>query len=272
MSNQRVSYLIFDIETISDGALISRIRYTGQNLSPTEAINKYRGEIAAERTDGKDFVPYTFAMPISVAVAKVSTDYRLLDIAVLDAPQFRPHIITQHFWQGWRHYNRPTFVTFNGRTFDLPVMELAAFRYGYQLPDWFNVEAKTYDQLRNRYNIHMHLDLLDLISNFGTTRIIGGLNLLANLLGKPGKTDVEGSQVQDMFFRGETQAINDYCMGDVLDTYFVFLRTRVLLGKITIEEEHERVAEVKNYLESKQKEIPAFKHYLNHWGDWTPPA
>ena len=53
----------------------------------------------------------------------------------------------------------------------------------------------------------------------------GGLNLVANLLGKPGKMDVQGDMVQDMYNAGRLADINDYCRCDVLDTYFVFLRT-----------------------------------------------
>jgi len=269
-SKQQVSYFIFDIETIADGDLVSKIRYPNDNLSPDEALARYRVQLLAET--GKDVLPVTFVLPISVAVAKVDAEYRLLDVAVLDSPQFRPHVITRHFWQGWNAYGRPTLVSFNGRGYDIPVLELAAYRYGYPVPAWFNVEARTYEQARNRYNSLAHLDLLDLLSNFGASRISGGLNLLANLIGKPGKSGVDGSQVQGMYEAGEVVAINDYCRCDVLDTYFVFLRTRVLLGKLTMEDEHRLVAEAKSWLEQKSESIPAYKHYLSHWGDWQPPV
>jgi predicted PolB exonuclease-like 3'-5' exonuclease len=267
---QNVQYLIFDIEAIADGDLVSKIRYPKESMQGPEAIARYRAELLA--TTGKDVLPVTFMLPISVAVAKVDADYRLLDLAVLDAPQFRPHVIAKHFWQGWNGYGRPTLVSFNGRGYDLPVLELAAYRYGYSVPAWFNVEARTYDQARNRYNLEMHLDLFDLLSNYGAARLSGGLNLLANLIGKPGKAGVDGSQVQDMYDRGETVAINDYCRCDVLDTYFVFLRSRVLLGKITLETEHELVAATKVWLEEQGKTQPIYLHYLSHWGDWQPPV
>lgn len=267
---QNVEYLIFDIEAIADGDLVSKIRYPKESLLGPEAIARYRAELLA--TTGKDVLPVTYMLPISVAVAKVDSDYRLLDLAVLDAPLFRPHVITKHFWQGWNGYGRPTLVSFNGRGYDLPVLELAAYRYGYSVPAWFNVEARTYEQARNRYNFDMHLDLFDLLSNYGAARLSGGLNLLANLIGKPGKAGVDGSQVQDMYDRGETTAINDYCRCDVLDTYFVFLRSRVLLGKLTLEAEHELVASAKAWLEEQGKTQPIYLHYLSHWGDWQPPV
>ena len=264
-----VAYLIFDTETIADGELVSKIRYPKDELPADEALNRYRAQLLAET--GKDVLPVTFMLPISVAVAKIDPEYRLIDVAVLDSPKFRPHVIARHFWQGWNGYGRPTLVSFNGRGYDIPVLELAAYRYGYPVPAWFNVDARTYEQSRNRYNSLAHLDLLDLLSNFGATRISGGLNLLANLIGKPGKTGVDGSQVQGLYEAGEVVAINDYCRCDVLDTYFVFLRTRVLLGKLTIEEEHQLVSDAKEWLESQSESVPAYKTYLSHWGDWHPP-
>ena len=97
-------------------------------------------------------------------------------------------------------------------------MELAAFRYGISIPAWFDLNARTYDQPRNRYNLRSHFDLQDILTNFSATRFNGGLNLAANVLGKPGKIDVEGDMVQDLYNEGQLAEINDYCRCDVLDT------------------------------------------------------
>ncbi len=218
-----------------------------------------------------DFVPYTFQVPISVAVAKISSDFRLLDLAVLDEPQFRPHVITEHFWRGWEKYRRPTLVSFNGRTFDLPLMELAAFRYGVSVPGWFNVGAKSFEQYRNRFNLDAHLDLQEILTNFGSTRFTGGLNLAANLLGKPGKMDVQGHMVQDLFDDGKLAEINDYCRCDLLDTYFVFLRTQVMFGAITLDHEQGLISETKTWLIKRSAQVPAYRLYLDRWGDWSNP-
>lgn len=267
--SQKVAYLVVDIEAVGDGELISRVNYPGEGLLPQSALKRYREELLA--ASGKDVLPPSFVIPVAVVVAKVSEDYRLLDVTALDEPEFRPHVLTRGFWQGWRHYQRPVIVTFNGRGYDLPVLELSAFRYGLSLPDWFSTQGPTYDQPRHRYNAQSHLDLMDLLSNYGAVRMTGGLNLLANLIGKPGKTQVDGSQVQEMYDRGETDAINGYCRCDVLDTYFVFLRTRVLVGQLTLEREQELVDEARQWLEHRRESCSAFDHYLKHWGDWEPP-
>lgn len=269
MAANGVRYFVFDVESVADGALVSKIRYPGQGLSPADAIRRYRDELMAKFET--DFIPYTFQMPVSVAIAKIGADYRLIDLVTLDDPQFRPHIITEHFWRGWERYKHPTLVSFNGRTFDVPLLELAAFRFGLSLPGWFNVSGKTYDQPRNRYNMESHLDLCDVLTNFGASRFNGGLNLAANLLGKPGKIDVQGYMVQDLFNEGKLKEINDYCRCDVLDTYFVFLRTAVMQGQLTLDREQAIVTETKQWLTERASTCLPYQQYLEHWGDWQNP-
>jgi predicted PolB exonuclease-like 3'-5' exonuclease len=269
MSKSNVRYLVFDIESVADGDLVSKIRYPGQNLSPAEAVRRYRDELMAKFET--DFIPYTFQVPVSVVVAKVAADFSLIDIVALDEPQFRSHIITEHFWRGWDAYRRPTLVSFNGRTFDLPLLELAAFRYGLSLPAWFAVGGKTYEQPRNRYNTEAHLDLHDVLTNFGASRFNGGLNLVANLLGKPGKMDVQGHMVQDLWNEVKLAQINDYCRCDVLDTYFAFLRTMVLLGQLQLDDEQRLVHAVKDWLTSRAITVAAYATYLDGWGTWVNP-
>jgi predicted PolB exonuclease-like 3'-5' exonuclease len=264
-----VRYFVFDIESVADGQLVSRLRYPSEELTPADAVQRFRAERL--ESHGSDFIPYTFQVPISVVIAKVDAKFRLTDLVALDEGHYRPHVITENFWRGWARYKRPTFVSFNGRTFDLPLMELAAFRYGISVPDWFNQTGRTWDQPRNRYNTSAHLDLHDLLNNFGATRFSGGLNLAANLIGKPGKMQVEGYMVQNLFDQGRLEEVNDYCRCDVLDTYFVFLRSRVLAGQLTLEEEQQIIADMKLWLESHRDSSPAYANYLDNWGDWPNP-
>ena len=258
-----VKYLIFDIETVGDGDLIRKVRYPDDELTPREAAERYRRQLLEET--GRDVLPATFVLPVSVAVAKVAADFRMMDLTVLDAPAFRPQEIARRFWQGWQHYGRPTFVSFNGRGYDIPVMELAAFRYGLSIPAWFNVDSKSFEQSRNRYNHDSHIDLQDLLTNFGAIRLSGGLNLLANLIDKPGKSGIDGSQVQDLYYDGHVDQINDYCRCDVLDTYFVFLRTRVLLGRLSLQEEQVLADLTRQMLTEQAEDHAAYRHYLTSW-------
>lgn len=265
--SDNVGYFIFDVESIADGDLIQAVRYSDQNISGDDAIAKYQ----VERMDqtGSTFIPHTFMLPIAVVIAKVTTDFRLLNIVSLDEPQFRPHVMTKHFWQGWEAYQMPTWVTFNGRSFDIPLMELSAFRCGLSVPKWF---ADTgYKSPRSRFGGSSHLDLQELLTNYGAARFNGGLNLAAQMLGKPGKMGLSGDQVQENYDQGNLKGISDYCRCDVLDTYFVFLRCMVLTGKISLEREYELIGLAKDWIETESKSCRACKDYLENWKDWHNP-
>lgn len=257
-----VQFLVFDVESAADGELVSRVKYPGENLTPQQAVRKFRDELLAESEGQRDFIPYTFQLPVAIVIGKISPTYELLDLISLDEPHHRSPMMTQLFWMGWEHYKHPTWITFNGRTFDLPLLELAAFRYGLSLPNWFAPKTKSFDQPRNRFNGRYHLDLLDILTNSGASRFAGGLNLAAELIGKPGKMTTEGDMIQDMFEEGKLREISDYCRCDVLDTYFVFLRCAVLRGELHPDAERVLTAQAYAWLETQQDQFPIYQQYL----------
>ena len=264
---EQVSYLIFDAESVADKELIAKVRYPDEGLSGEEALERYQAELMEQK--GTTFVPCTYQVPATVVIGKVGPNFELLDLVSLDEPDFRSHVITTHFWKGWEVYRRPTWVTFNGRTFDLPLMEMAAFRYGISLQKWFLSDG--YRSPRNRFQTDSHLDLQELLTNHGSIRFNGGLNLVAQILGKPGKMGMSGDQVQATWDAGEKREVSDYCRNDVLDTYFVFLRSMVLMGRLTLEKELKLVAKTKNWIEERVEQCKAYREYLDHWSDWCDP-
>ncbi len=250
------AFIVLDTESVPDGKLLARVKYPDDGLTPEDAIQRAQTEARELSRDGSDFLPVTFQIPVAVCVLRVAADFSLQALSCLDAPEYRSEEIVRKFWLGSARY-KAKLVTFNGRGFDLPLLELAAFRYGCSAREHF------YNS-RNRYNGN-HIDLFDWLSNFGACRLTGGLNLLAKMLGKPGKMEMAGDQVYALWRAGRTREINDYCMFDTLDTYFVFLRTRVLLGEITLDEEKRFVDRAKTWLNMKATELPALRQYLNNW-------
>lgn len=272
MPESSIRYLVFDVESFVDAPLAARLHFPEEEKTfqhPEEAVARWKEELRSQT--GKDFIPYTFHLPTAIVLAKVSEDFELLDIAALSEVSLRPAEIAERFWRGWERYGRPTFVTFNGRSFDIPLLELAAFRFGLSIPGWFSPLAKNYDQPRSRYNQSAHIDLQEIFTNFGSTRFNGGLDLAANLIGKPGKIDVFGEMVDTMRQEGRFQEIEDYCRCDVLDTYFVFLRTRVMMGYLSLAEEQKRVESARKWLEERAEDCAAYRHYLESWGCWEDP-
>jgi predicted PolB exonuclease-like 3'-5' exonuclease len=267
-SGSRTAYLVLDTESIPDGQLLAEVRYPGENLDPHAAILRAQREA---REQGKsDFLPVSFHLPVAVCIARVAQDFSLQSLTQLDAPLFRPREITRQFWRGYQRlrdprsgvpsYQMPRLVTFNGLGFDIPLLELAAFRFG------FSLEQHLLDRDRYRTSI---LDLLDWLTNRRAYPLAGGLHLLARLLGLPGKMDITGDQVYQLYTQGRLQDINDYCLCDTLDTYFIFLRTRVLTGEITPEQERLLHLQASQFLQGQVSQFPVLEKYLQAW---NPPA
>jgi predicted PolB exonuclease-like 3'-5' exonuclease len=255
----RTAFLVIDTESVPDGRLLSAVKYAGANLTPEAAIERARTEAREQTWSGSDFLPVSFQVPVAVCVLRVGPDFSLQGLSCLDAPQFRPREIVKTFWLGVACY-KAKLVTFNGRGFDMPLLELAAFRYGYSAREY-------YQNSRNRFN--GPIDLMDWLTNFGACRMAGGLDLLAKLLGKPGKMEVTGEHVYQLYRAGKPQEINDYCLCDTLDTYFVFLRTRILTGDLNLEQEAELVGKAKELLRAKTAEFPVLRRYLDNWTEFN---
>ena len=235
---------MIDTESIPDGHLLRQVKYPGQTFTDDEAVVKAQDEARENSWTGSDFLPVTFQTPVSVCVARVAPDYSLTKITCLDSPRFRPAEMVGQFWGGLEKMSAK-LVTFNGRGFDMPLLELAACRFGCAAPQYFQ-------KSRNRYS--GAIDLMDWFTNFGAYRMVGGLNLLAKMLGLPGKLDVAGDQVYAMYKEGRYQDINDYCMFDTLDTYLVFLRTRVMIGEISSEQEAALVGRARDFIGERAQE------------------
>jgi hypothetical protein len=253
----RTAFLIVDTETIPDGRLIAQVKYPHDDLEALDAIARARDEARQASPTGSDFLPVSFQIPVAVAVVRVGADFSLQKVSCLDAPHFRGREIVRRFWQGVELYDRAKLVTFNGRGFDMPMLELAAFRHGISMRDYCQ-------RSRNRFGGN-HIDLLDWLTNYGACRMVGGLNLLSKMLGKPGKMSVAGDQVYEMYLDGRIQEINDYCLFDTLDTYFVFLRTRIMTGDLSATDEVAIVRRAREFLESEMLKVPALKTYLANW-------
>lgn len=221
-------YLVFDIETQIDKELVRDAFATAPDLSIELAYERFRAE-----HDG-GFLPVTVHAPVSIALGWVSPGRVLERVDVLRLEDGGEEQLLRAFWRQLESF-KGTLVTFSGRIFDLPVLELRALRHGLSLPWYFGGKAA----LRGRSE--RHEDLYDVLSNRGAARLRGGLDLLAKLIGLPGKGEVSGAMVQELWERGDYETVHRYCRRDVIQTYFLFLHVERLRGRIDAAE-LERIA------------------------------
>ena len=125
---------------------------------------------------------------------------------------------------------RPCLVTFNGRSFDMPVIATRCLRYGISLRHYYRSR-----DVRYRFTAEGHLDLMDYVADFGAAKS-SRLDVIAKLCGMPGKVGVEGKDVGPMVHAGRLAEVRDYCLCDVVQTAGVFLRVQLLRGEIEREE------------------------------------
>jgi len=219
-------FAIFDIETRVDKRLLNQALCAGEGLSDEDAFQRYRERLRARRGD---FFPLTLHIPISIAIGAVGADHALRSVESLALNDYSEEQLAREFWARAERF-AGSMVTFNGRRFDFPVLELAALRYGIAAPEHFAEGSGT---SRARYSTERHLDLADYLTNFGASGPLkGGMDLLLKMIGLPGKMEVDGSQVQDLYEQGRMAEIHRYCRSDVVQTYFLFLRVELMRGRI----------------------------------------
>ncbi len=220
-----MAFAVFDIETRVDKRLLNQVFFSGENLGDQEAYEKFREQLS--RGNGRGFFPTSLHVPISIAIGNVTDDYVLSSVESLCTGDYSEASLVREFWARAERF-AGCLVSFNGRRFDLPVLELQALRYGIAAPAHFAGP----NSARARYSDERHLDLMDFITNYGAFQVRGGMNLLLKMIGMPGKTEMDGSQVQEAFEAGRLAEIHRYCRADVIQTYFLFIRVELMRGRI----------------------------------------
>lgn len=221
MSARSSGYLVLDIETVPDTTL--------WRCPEVPA--------GAERP----FPPTYAHRVIVVGCLWLDADYRMRKLGILGEGGDEPTVL-----QAFSRFvddRRPALVTYNGRTFDLPVLALRSLHCGIAM-GWYYQERG----LRYRYSEEGHIDLCDWLADHGAARS-SSLDAMARLIGLPGKIGCDGSQIEGMYGAGELGRIQDYCLADVAQTALLFLRFRLLQGVLDSAGYRAAVADLTRQLE-----------------------
>ena len=227
----RAETLILDIETVPDLERWQRPEPVPTDAAPPRAFDA--------------FPPIWAHRIIVIGCLVLDTGHRLRRLDVIGGPgngppgdsdeRERALLVELSRFVG---KERPLIVTYNGRSFDLPVIAMRSLCHAVPLR-WYYRDR----DVRSRYSGEGHLDLCDWLADHGAIRA-GKLDQVARLIGLPGKVGIDGSQVDGLYAAGELAAIEQYCLGDVAQTALLFLRFRLLQGALSPALYRERVGEL----------------------------
>lgn len=261
--------VVFDIETIVDTEAASQLLKIKANKKNTPSvIRKKLEEYHLDITKGQNAFPrQLFHKVVAISFLRAEIErvgnkevYHLEEIRTGGTADSSEEELIRGFFK-WCEKYKPRFVSFNGRTFDMPVLRYRAMKYGVAAPWFYNMGDK-WNSYTQRYSIDWHADLLEILSDFGASARIR-LNEICALLNLPGKLDTDGGDVEALFDEGKIDDIRDYCETDVLNTWLVYLHTMRHRGHLDPTAFDMAIEETAEYLRAENK--AHFNEFLSAW-------
>ena len=130
-----------------------------------------------EHHDGDDFPkpPFHKVIAIGFLVAQIERQssfetYTLTEFRCGGEASYDEGDLLRSFF-GYFERLKPRLVTYNGRSFDLPVLKYRAMMHGIQAP-WLHQGGDRFNNYSYRYNSEWHCDLMDVLSDYNASRAV----------------------------------------------------------------------------------------------------
>jgi predicted PolB exonuclease-like 3'-5' exonuclease len=254
-----MNILVFDIETVPDVELGRRLYDVPDFDDATVAKVMFFKQKQARHSD---FLPPP--MQRVICVSAVLRTREALHVFSLGDEKSSEKELVQRFFDGLDRYS-PCLVSWNGAGFDLPVLHYRALKHGVNARRYWDTgdgdREFRYNNYLNRFHWR-HIDLMDVLAGYQGGRG-ASLELVAQLVGLPGKLGMSGDRVWGAYQRGEIKEIRDYCEIDVLNTYLVFLRFQLMRGELDASRYDAELLELETKLE--QAAEPHLQRFLEAW-------
>lgn len=160
----------------------------------------------------------------------------------------------------------PQLVGFNSSGADIKILLQRAVVHGLQAAQFCSRPDKPWEGVdyfarESEYNI----DLMRVLGGWG--KATPSLHEMATLSGIPGKMDVGGGDVADLWLQGAHQQIVDYNECDAISTYLLWLRVAHLAGKFSAANYQHEQDRVRALLESETARggKQHLRDYLAYW-------
>lgn len=236
--------LVFDIETIPDLESARRIYGELRHLSDDDAMTALMAMRQAEA--GTEFMRLPLHKVACLSFLWVELNTGKFSLKSLSLNKQNESEILSTFFRAFDKSPSPILVSWNGNGFDIPVLLYRALHHQLSAPKLFGDNGK--NSYTSRYG-NTHLDLMDKLSlnNYSYKQ---KLDIISALCGFRGKGDIDGSQVVPMVKNGQWEKLTTYCESDVLNTWLIYLRYQVLIGKLSHADCYALHAKTSDYLKT----------------------
>jgi len=260
---------VFDIETIPDIDVVKNLCHVSENSSVDQLRDQLK-EYHLDITDGKNDFPRQLFHQVA-CVSFVSADierfggyerYHLQEIRSGGSISSDEHEIVNGLFR-FLEKRKSRLISFNGRTFDLPVLKYRALKHSIDI-GWLYKDGDKWNSYTSRYSTDWHCDLLDVLSDFGLSARIK-LREVCAILDIPCKYDIDGSNVQSLYDKGMIGYIRNYCEIDAIITYIVYLRYAFISGRITKQSYKKSIEDLIVYIEKERLERSHLGEFLDKW-------
>src|SRR5512138_2276004 len=125
-----------DLETVPDEDLVSAV--DGKPGTPyPEQVQRLVAERRA-RTGGRtDFLPLPYHRPVAACLLEAVEEGGVVSVADALVWTDRRMAEAEFLEETWRRLDGAGLVTFHGKGFDLPVLELRSLKHAVSTPSWF---------------------------------------------------------------------------------------------------------------------------------------
>jgi predicted PolB exonuclease-like 3'-5' exonuclease len=221
--------LVFDIETVPDAVGIRRTHDVPADMPDADVLAWYAQQ--RRSATGNDFTPPALQKVVAIACAlREGPGFKVASVG--DVGDDEAELIRRFF--AILDRCTPQLVSWNGSGFDLPVLHYRSMVHGVTAArywDWGDDDRDfKFNNYLARYHTR-HLDLMDVLAQY-QPRVYAGLDTMARLCGFPGKLGMDGSEVAAAVAAGRLAEVRCYCETDVLNTYFLYQRFRLMRGEI----------------------------------------
>ena len=271
--------LYFDLEWVPDAAGAKRLFDLPDETTEIEAMQalwEHSPQYDAEKNP-RPFLKYMFSRVVSIAFLSRKSYFngdreRVTEFALNSLPKLpldsddvdEASIIDRFlYFVGGR---RPQLVGYNSAESDLQVLIQRGLINEVTAPAFCKRPDKPWegpDYFDSR-NSEAHLDLLKRFSGYAMSP---KLDELAKMCGFPGKIDVRGDQVTDLWLARDLTKIVEYNQLDTLNTYLVWLRLVYFAGQLSEEDYINEQEQFREFLESEtaKPEKAFLSDFLAKW-------